>query len=296
MDHAVLDDLIQRLLVSQQTPGKPRVRLGEQELLALCSHALKAFSEESVVLQLPAPITICGDIHGQFADLLRHFEVCGFPPQERYVFLGDYVDRGKHSIETICLLFCLKLRHPDHVYLLRGNHECANVNRVYGFYDECKRRFSLKIWKTFTDCFNVLPVAAVIEKKIFCVHGGLSPDLTTIDDISAITRPIDCPANGLLSDLLWSDPDLDITGFGESDRGVGFAFGPDMVRDFLARNDLQLICRAHQVVEDGYEFFAQRQLVTVFSAPNYCGEFDNAAAVLRVSKGLMCSFAIIKPS
>ena len=148
------------------------------------------------------------------------------------------------------------------------------------------------MWKTFTDCFNCLPVAAIIDEKIFCCHGGLSPDLQSMEQIRRIMRPTDVPDQGLLCDLLWSDPDKDITGWGENDRGVSFTFGGEVVSKFLHKHDLDLICRAHQVVEDGYEFFAKRQLVTLFSAPNYCGEFDNAGAMMSVDETLMCSFQV----
>ena len=148
------------------------------------------------------------------------------------------------------------------------------------------------MWKTFTDCFNCLPIAAIIDDKIFTMHGGLSPELASMDQIKRIMRPTDVPDTGLLCDLLWSDPDKDIVGWGENDRGVSFTFGHDVVSSFLKRHDLDLICRAHQVVEDGYEFFAKRQLVTLFSAPNYCGEFDNAGAMMSVDGTLMCSFQV----
>ncbi|XP_031261956.1 serine/threonine-protein phosphatase PP1-like isoform X2 [Pistacia vera] len=236
-----------------------------------------------------------GDIHGQYPDLLRLFEYGGFPPDANYLFLGDYVDRGKQSIETICLLLAYKIKYPDNFFLLRGNHECASINRIYGFYDECKRRFSVRLWKIFTDCFNCLPVAALVDDKILCMHGGLSPELESLNQIRAIKRPIDVPDQGLLCDLLWADPDKDIKGWGENDRGVSFTFGADKVAEFLRKHDLDLICRAHQVVEDGYEFFADRQLVTIFSAPNYCGEFNNAGALMCVDESLLCSFQILKP-
>ncbi|KNE59500.1 serine/threonine-protein phosphatase PP1 [Allomyces macrogynus ATCC 38327] len=231
----------------------------------------------------------CSDIHDQYYDLLRLFEYGGFPPEANYLFLGDYVDRGKQSLETICLLLAYKIKYPENFFILRGNHECASINRIYGFYDECKRRYNIKLWKTFTDCFNCLPIAAIIDEKIFTMHGGLSPDLQSMEQIRRVMRPTDVPDTGLLCDLLWSDPDKDITGWSENDRGVSFTFGPDVVTRFLQKHDMDLICRAHQVVEDGYEFFAKRQLVTLFSAPNYCGEFDNAGAMMSVDETLMCS-------
>ena len=245
---------------------------------------------------MEAPIKICGDIHGQFYDLLRLFEFGGYPPDSNYLFLGDYVDRGKQSLETICLLLAYKVKYPENFFMTRGNHECSSINRIYGFYDECKKRFSIKLWKTFTDCFNCLPVAAILDDKIICMHGGLGPDLETVDKIRNIIRPTDVPERGLLCDLLWSDPDESSNGFGSNERGVSVVFNGKIVQTFLKNNDLDLICRAHQVVEEGYEFFADRKLVTVFSAPNYCGEFDNAGAMMSVSEDLNCSFQILKPA
>ena len=237
-----------------------------------------------------------GDVHGQYYDLLRLFEYGGFPPDANYLFLGDYIDRGKQSLETVCLLLAYKIKYPENFFLLRGNHECASINRIYGFYDECKRRHGIRLWKIFTDCFNCLPIAALVDDKILCMHGGLSPELNKILTINNIVRPTDVPDTGLLCDLLWSDPDKEVTDWGDNDRGVSFTFSEDIVRKFNNKNEIDLICRAHQVVEDGYEFFCQRQLVTLFSAPNYCGEFDNCGAMMSIDETLMCSFQILKPA
>ncbi|CAI4217929.1 unnamed protein product [Parascedosporium putredinis] len=293
-----LDSIIDRLLeVRGSRPGK-QVQLLESEIRFLCTKAREIFISQPILLELEAPIKvcrersmICGDIHGQYYDLLRLFEYGGFP-EANYLFLGDYVDRGKQSLETICLLLAYKIKYPENFFILRGNHECASINRIYGFYDECKRRYNIKLWKTFTDCFNCLPIAAIIDEKIFTMHGGLSPDLNSMEQIRRVMRPTDIPDCGLLCDLLWSDPDKDITGWSENDRGVSFTFGPDVVSRFLQKHDMDLICRAHQVVEDGYEFFSKRQLVTLFSAPNYCGEFDNAGAMMSVDESLLCSFQV----
>ena len=199
-------------------------------------------------------------------------------------------------MECFCLLACYKIKYPDRIFLLRGNHESGPISRIYGFYDEVKRRFSVKLWKQFIEVFNVLPLAAVVEDKIFCVHAGLSPDLSSPEVINKIQRPTEVPEEGLVCDLLWSDPEQGATGWAENDRGVSYTFGADIVSDFLERNDLDLVVRAHQVVEDGYEFFAQRQMVTVFSAPHYCGEFDNAGAMMSIREDLMCSFQLLKPA
>ncbi|RDX59034.1 hypothetical protein CR513_61919, partial [Mucuna pruriens] len=293
MDKAVLDDVIRRL---HEGKGGKQVQLSESEIRQLCVNARQLFLSQPILVELRAPIRVCGDIHGQYQDLLRLFEYGGYPPAANYLFLGDYVDRGKQSLETICLLLAYKIRYPDKISLLRGNHEEAKINRIYGFYDECKRRFNVRLWKIFTDCFNCLPVAALVDEKILCMHGGLSPDLQNLNQIREIQRPTEIPDSGLLCDLLWSDPDPSIEGWAESDRGVSCTFGPDVVADFLDKNDLDLICRGHQVVEDGYEFFAKRRLVTIFSAPNYGGEFDNAGALLSVDDSLVCSFEILKPA
>ncbi|KAE9593699.1 hypothetical protein Lal_00036424 [Lupinus albus] len=292
MDNSVLDDVIRRLLEGK---GAKQVQLSESEIRQLCVNARQIFLSNPILLDLSPPIRVCGDIHGQYQDLLRLFEYGGYPPAANYLFLGDYVDRGKQSLETICLLLAYKIRYPDKIHLLRGNHEDAKINRIYGFYDECKRRFNVRLWKIFTDCFNCLPVAALIDGKILCMHGGLSPELQNLNQIKEIQRPTEIPDNGLLCDLLWSDPDSSIDGWADSDRGVSCNFGSDAVTEFLDKNDLDLICRGHQVVEDGYEFFAKRRLVTIFSAPNYGGEFDNAGALLSVDESLVCSFEILKP-
>ncbi|XP_062143718.1 serine/threonine-protein phosphatase PP1 isoform X1 [Alnus glutinosa] len=292
MDKGVLDDIIRRLLEGR---GGKQVQLSEGEIRQLCVNARQIFLSQPNLLEIRAPVRICGDIHGQYQDLLRLFEYGGYPPATNYLFLGDYVDRGKQSLETICLLLAYKIKYPKKVYLLRGNHEDAKINRIYGFYDECKRRFNVRLWKIFTDCFNCLPVAALIDAKILCMHGGLSPELQNLGQIKELPRPTDIPDGGLLCDLLWSDPDPNIEGWAESDRGVSCTFGADRVAEFLDKNELDLICRGHQVVEDGYEFFAKRRLVTIFSAPNYGGEFDNAGALLSVDESLVCSFEIVKP-
>lgn len=151
-------------------------------------------------------------------------------------------------MESICLLLAYKIKYPENFFLLRGNHESASINRIYGFYDECKRRFNIRVWKMFIDCFNCLPVAALIDEKILCMHGGLSPELKNFDQIRNIIRPTDIPEYGLLCDLLWADPAKDVKGWGISDRGVSHTFGSDILLDFLKKHDLDLICRAHQVI------------------------------------------------
>ncbi|KIJ68473.1 hypothetical protein HYDPIDRAFT_173186 [Hydnomerulius pinastri MD-312] len=291
-----IDDMIQRLLdVGYTGKVSKSLCLKNAEIAAICQAAREVFLSQPTLIELSPPVKIVGDVHGQYSDLIRLFEMCGFPPAANYLFLGDYVDRGKQSLETILLLLCYKVKYPENFFLLRGNHECANVTRVYGFYDECKRRCNIKTWKTFIDVFNCLPIAAVVASKIFCVHGGLSPSLHSMDDIKRIQRPTDVPDYGLLNDLLWSDPSDTALDWEDNERGVSYCFGKAVINDFLVRYDMDLICRAHMVVEDGYEFWNDRTLVTVFSAPNYCGEFDNYGACMSVSEDLLCAFELLKP-
>eukprot|EP00124_Ichthyophonus_hoferi_P001804 Ihof_evm4s105 gene=Ihof_evmTU4s105 len=237
-----LDGIIDRLLEVRGRKVSKQIVLKEQDIIKLCMNVMQIFLDQPLLLPLSDPITVCGDIHGQYSDLLRLFETGGFPPETNYLFLGDYVDRGKQSLETICLLFAYKLKYPENFFLLRGNHECASINRIYGFYDECSRRYNVKLWKTFTDCFNTLPCAAIIDNRIFCCHGGLSPDMRSLDQICNVKRPFDVPDTGMICDLLWSDPDKDVTGWAENDRGVSWTFGSDVVGKFLAREGLDLIC------------------------------------------------------
>lgn len=290
---------------SKSRKNKDKLPLTTLEVKAILAKSRSIFMEQPTLLKLSPPVKIVGDIHGQFFDLIRIFESCGYPPYTNYLFLGDYVDRGYKSLESILLLLCFKIKYPENFFMLRGNHESANITKIYGFYDECKRRLPLisgshKMWKNFIDVFNSLPIAATINDKIFCIHGGLSPDLHSLRQIEQIQRPTDIPDKGLLADLLWSDPDPLVRTFSlgtwpKNDRGVSYCFGKKHVDHFLSTFNMDLIVRGHMVVEDGYEFFNKRKLVTVFSAPNYCGEFNNFGAVMSVDKSLCCSFELIKP-
>lgn len=291
-----IDEVIQRLLdAGYRGRTSKHVCLKNNEIALICQTAREIFLAQPIVLDLSPPVKVVGDVHGQYGDLIRMFDMCGFPPSSNFLFLGDYVDRGKQSLETILLLLCYKIKYPENFFLLRGNHECANVTRVYGFYDECKRRCNIKTWKIFIDTFNTLPIAAIVAQKIFCVHGGLSPSLTNMNELRSIQRPTDVPDYGLLNDILWSDPADTENEWEDNERGVSYCFNKVAINKFLSKFGFDLVCRAHIVVEDGYEFFNDRTLVTVFSAPNYCGEFDNWGAVMSVSDDLLCSFELLKP-
>lgn len=293
-----INGMIERILSTRNDRMSKVCKMKNSEIFSICARAREILLQQPILLELNPPVRIVGDIHGQFKDLLRFFDMCGYPPTANYLFLGDYVDRGKQSLETILLLLCYKIKYPENIFILRGNHECASVNRVYGFYDECKRKCNLKVWRAFTDLFNCLPVTAIVggashgklllkikyaniilplltKGKIFCVHGGLSPGLASMDDILKIQRPLNVPDFGLLNDLLWSDPSETAVTWEGNERGVSYCFSKQILTGFLERHKFDLVCRAHMVVQDGYEFFNNRSLVTIFSAPNYCGEFDN---------------------
>jgi len=289
--------VLERLMAVRGSKVQKPVMIKEDEVTLILSLVREILMAEPGFLRVDPPVKIVGDTHGQYYDLLQIFEKCGFIPATRYLFLGDYVDRGKFSIETIVLLFLYKIMYPTSIYLLRGNHECAAINKMYGFFDDAKRRYNVKIWKQFTDVFNTMPFAAMVSDKILCMHGGISPELTSLRALEQLQRPCDVPETGLLCDLLWADPDEEVKGFVQSDRGVSYLFGADAVAKLLNAFDMDIVVRAHQVMERGYSFFTpERQLVTIFSAPNYCGEFDNDGAVMQVDAALQCSFQIIKGS
>lgn len=212
---------------------------------ALCNRAKEILQEESNVQHVSSPVTICGDIHGQFYDLKELFEVGGECPDTNYLFMGDFVDRGSHSVETFLLLMALKVRYPERITLIRGNHESRQITQVYGFYDECLRKFgSVNVWRYCTNIFDYLALAAIIDNKIFCVHGGLSPSINTLDEIRSIERKQEVPHDGAMCDLMWSDPD-ESAGWSVSPRGAGYLFGGDIVEKFNRENKIDLICRAH---------------------------------------------------
>ena len=261
--------------------------LPERDLKQLCEKAKEIFIEESNVQNVSAPVIICGDIHGQIYDLFELFKKGGDMPSSRYVFMGDYVDRGYNGVEVLELLLALKIKYPEHITLLRGNHESRQICFAYGFYEEITRKYgNANAWEYFTDLFDYLPLAALVEGKIFCVHGGLSPYISTVDQIRLINRKMEIPREGVFCDLMWSDPD-DIETWIISCRGAGWIYGWKVVDEFTHINGLELICRAHQLVMEGFKYwFEKKNLCTVWSAPNYCYRCGNKASILKISSDL----------
>jgi serine/threonine-protein phosphatase 4 catalytic subunit len=270
-------------------------KIKENEIKNICLKSKEIFKEEPNIIYLESPITICGDIHGQFDDLLELFQIGGKPPETNFLFLGDYVDRGYNSIETILTFLILKIKYSDRITLLRGNHESKFISQTYGLYDECMRKYnSINIWHYLCEVFDTIPLAAIIDNKLFCIHGGLSPNLNYIDDIININRFTDIPHKGTFSDLLWSDPDNEIKGFKMSPRGAGYLFGEDVVKKFCHNNGFDTIVRAHQLIREGFKVMFDEKLITVWSAPNYCYRCGNVASIMEVDEDLNKEFKIFE--
>ena len=290
--------------VKEQFPGAAhlpfRFNIKSSIMANLADKCKAILTQEPNLLRLEAPFYIFGDIHGQFDALIRFLEMTGLPDESKLLFMGDYVDRGPNSIEVLALLFALKLRFPNKVYLLRGNHECPEVNKEYGFYEECVNRYGLSegenLFNQLNDTLLTIPIAATINDKIFCVHAGISPDLKKLDQLNGFNRRVNIPSNGILCDIMWSDPKFGLKTWSENNsRGISYHYGEDTLMEFLNNNGLDLMCRAHQLVVNGYQFFCNNRMVTIFSAPNYCGECGNDGAVMKMTADLECSFQIIKP-
>ncbi|KAK4042033.1 Metallo-dependent phosphatase-like protein [Parachaetomium inaequale] len=337
--------------------------LPEHVMKQLCEMVKEVLMEESNIQPVVTPVTICGDIHGQFYDLLELFRVAGGMPGEsnvqapmtsttvitsddieppsvitnpklksmvrnagatageggagddndnddtiaeaheestphaappadagvqsadtRFVFLGDFVDRGYFSLETFTLLMCLKAKYPDRIVLVRGNHESRQITQVYGFYEECQQKYgNASVWKACCQVFDFLVLAAIVDGTVLCVHGGLSPEIRTIDQIRVVARAQEIPHEGAFCDLVWSDPE-DIETWAISPRGAGWLFGHKVATEFNHVNGLKTIARAHQLVNEGYKFhFAEKSVVTVWSAPNYCYRCGNVASIMTVA-------------
>jgi len=249
----------------------------------LMKNATFNLKKDNAVLSLHGDFSIVGDIHGNIDMLIRIFQRLNYPNQRKYLFLGDYVDRGTNSIEVIILLYALKCLFPDQVFLLRGNHEFMEVSRIYGFYDECRIRYSEELFNIIQDTFSYLPIAAILNDTKFCVHGGISQKINSKADILSLEKVSDIP-NNIILDLLWSDPDPEVQGYKESQRGSGYLFGQDAIDYFLRVCGFTMVIRSHEHCQDGYElpFGNQGGLITVFSACDYCGQ-NNSAAVFNTN-------------
>ncbi|CCH61512.1 hypothetical protein TBLA_0E04600 [Henningerozyma blattae CBS 6284] len=278
-------------------------RLTESQALKILDMATVCLSKEPNLLHVPAPVTVCGDIHGQYYDLMKLFEVGGDPATTPYLFLGDYVDRGSFSFECLIYLYSLKLNFNDHFWLLRGNHECKHLTSYFTFKNECLHKYSMKIFDACCHSFNSLPLAALMSEQYFCVHGGISPELKHVNDVNKINRFREIPSRGLMCDLVWADPiedydeEADIDSLNKFEpntvRGCSYAFTYKASCEFLQNNGLLCIIRAHEAQDAGYRMYKNTKtlgfpsLLTLFSAPNYLDTYKNKAAVLKYENNVM---------
>ncbi|QBM89465.1 serine/threonine-protein phosphatase PPG1 [Metschnikowia aff. pulcherrima] len=271
--------------LEQLLSHRPPRLLPEETVHELCHQLKTQLLAVPNIMSLSSPCTVVGDIHGQFHDLLEVFKIGGAPPTTNFLFLGDYVDRGYYSVETMSLLIALQLRYPSRVALIRGNHELRTITTNYGFYTEILNKYngSLKVWNYFTDLFDFLPLGATIDGKIFATHGGLLPSCQQLDQIRIVDRFKEIPHDGIMADLVWLDPDPDITDFKLSPRGAGYLFGRDVINKFCHDNDLVQLVRAHQLCNEGFISYWQGKCLTIWSAPNYCYRCGNMASVLEIS-------------
>lgn len=271
--------------LEQLLDHKPPKILPPETIHQLCHQLKTQLLQDPNIISLQSPISVVGDIHGQYHDLLEIFKIGGSPPNTNYLFLGDYVDRGYYSVETISLLLVLKLRYPNRISLIRGNHESRTITTNYGFYTEVLNKYSgsADVWTYITDLFDYLPLGATIDGTIFACHGGLSPSCQQLDQIRAVDRFREIPHDGIMADLVWSDPDVEITDFKLSPRGAGYLFGSDIMNKFCHDNNLVQMIRAHQLCNEGYTSYWKGKCLTVWSAPNYCYRCGNKASVLEIT-------------
>jgi len=274
-------------------------KFSKAQLISLFDTVYEVYCSEDNVLHIPAPITICGDIHGQFYDLLKLFELGGDPETTRYLFLGDYVDRGDFSIEVVILMFAYKCAYPQSFLMLRGNHECRHLTTHFSFKKECAVKYDHEIYESVMGVFDALPLVAIVNNQFFCVHGGISPNMMSLSDINAIDRFVEPPSNGLMCDLLWSDPTDDFTSTSpvffthNRNRHTSYSYGYKAVVELLNKNKWLSVIRAHEAQEHGYRMYEKNEktgfpsLITLFSAPNYCTEYNNKAAIMRYENNSM---------
>ncbi|OHS93122.1 Serine/threonine-protein phosphatase 4 catalytic subunit 2 [Tritrichomonas foetus] len=272
-----------KLLASRMVPLR-LPRFTPEQVSGICRQVQKIFSSEPTILEVYSPVTVVGDIHGHILDLFRILNKCGMPPFRKYLFLGDIVDRGEFSIETLIVIFLLKIVYTDHIYIIRGNHEFDYLCQQCGFFTEVVKYYEEPT--VYNSCINVfghIPLAAKINNSFLCVHGGIGPSFTSLDKFYSIKKPFDdFGDDDFIDSVLWSDPSTDVEQYAPSSRGSGYFFGAEATKEFCEKNHIKMIIRGHECVNDGFEYHFDQKLITVFSASNYCGLVGNKAAVLEI--------------
>eukprot|EP00397_Hematodinium_sp_SG-2012_P013259 GEMP01013455.1.p1 GENE.GEMP01013455.1~~GEMP01013455.1.p1 ORF type:complete len:508 (+),score=71.87 GEMP01013455.1:148-1671(+) len=277
-------------------------RLRQEDILDIIHKTADIFRKEPTLLKLKDPITVVGDIHGQYFDFCKLLEVGGEPNETQYIFLGDYVDRGSYSFEVCALLFSYKICFPKRIWMLRGNHECRQMTAFFNFRDECEHKLNVEVYDAFMEAFDALPLAATINGKFLAIHGGLSPDFKTLDQVHKIDRFREPPKDGIFCDLLWSDPAEDKEGqtakqtepyLRNEVRGCSWFFTYTAAVHFAQKNSLLSIIRAHEAQIEGYKMHRTNEatgfptVITIFSAPNYCDVYNNRAAILKFNNNTL---------
>lgn len=260
-------------------------KLEETEVEFICNKVEDIMIHEPNIRQVSSPVVVVGDVHGQFADLLTLLQIEGPPGKASYIFLGDYVDRGDHSLELILLLLCYKVLYPAQIVLLRGNHEQRAINRVYGFYDECMAKYGrTNVWDTINETFKYFNIGCIVDNRYFCIHGGISPRVS-MNKLQRIDRFENISSDSIFTDVIWSDPFYK-PGASLNPRGSGFLFGEDILKQFLMYNNLDMIIRSHQLAIEGYKWDFGNLCLTVWSAPDYMGKCYNPASILKIMPGV----------
>lgn len=266
--------------VNNKNPGRCiQLKVGSTFARMLCEKVSELFEKEENSIKINGKTFIIGDLHGQIEELVYIIKECFPIPDSKFLFLGDLVDRGRNSVEVVALLFSLKILYPERFFLIRGNHESRYETKTNGFLAECSSKMNKRIWEPFCETFDKMPLCAVVNNSAFCVHGGISKNAKTIEEINQIDRFCEIPESGAMMDLTWADPCETCSEFKESPRGKTFVFGKKAADDFLSANGLKYIIRAHECVKEGFEFhFGEKKVMTVFSASCYIGEDNNKAA------------------
>ena len=285
-----IDSVIYELIETFSNSSPNEHHFQNDLVISILNSASSIFQKEPIIFNIDSNCVVVGDLHGNFDDLIRIFQHYGYPPSTRYLFLGDYVDRGKNGFEVFLLLSCMKIKFPKNIFLLRGNHECRSLTTNYGFLQEVlSKKYPKSVYDGFIDTFIQLPFCAVINDKILCLHGGISPTWHNLNDILTLSKPNEFFTQGILTDIVWSDPDFIEEDFGPNFRGTGTVFNSRALKKFLDNNSLSLLIRSHEQCNNGFcwtyssDNEMKSRCLTIFSTSDYCSIEINAAVAFITS-------------